>query len=496
MKHSHRLLVSALIVTSCLSLAGAQARKPQANPTRNNSSAGPAAPWKQIPIPPLRQFNPQQPRRFELPNGMVIFLQEDHELPLINGAIRIRGGARDIPAGKEGMVRIYSSSWRTGGTKSKTGDELDDFLETRAARVETVGGIDSTSLFWSSLKGDFDQVWPVVMDLLQNPEFRQDKIDLVKRQISSAISRRNDEIGQIAQRESSKLAYGAASPYARTAEYSTIAGITREDLLNWRRRTIAPNNMIVGITGDFDPAVMETKLREAFANWPKGEAFQPAQVIFHDPTPGVYLIEKDDVNQSVISMVDLGVERRNPDYYAIEVMNELFGGGFSSRLVSNIRTKQGLAYSVGGGVGSEFDHPGIAGISMGTKSSTTVAAIRALNKEIDDLIKGGIKESEVKRAKDAILNSFIFEFDSKDRVLAVQMAYEFYGYPADFLTRYRAGIEKVTSADVDRVAKKYVHPEKLAVLVVGNAKDFDQPLTVFGKVTPIDITIPELPQKK
>jgi zinc protease len=252
--------------------------------------------------------------------------------------------------------------------------------------------------------------------------------------------------------------------------------------------------MIVGITGDFDPIAMERKLRDAFANWPKGEPFQPTQVTFHDPTPGVYLIEKDDVNQSMISMVDLGIERRNPDYYALEVMNELFGGGFSSRLFSNIRTKQGLAYLVGGGVGAEFDHTGVMRISMGTKSSTTVAAIHALKKQINDLVQGGVKESEVKKAKDGILNSFIFEFDSKEKALAAHMDYEFYGYPVDFLERYRAGVEKVTSADVDRVAKKYIHPEKIAVLVVGNPKDFDQPLSVFGKVTPIDITIPEPPK--
>ncbi|HEV3315636.1 MAG TPA: pitrilysin family protein [Candidatus Angelobacter sp.] len=492
MNRAHRLVVSALIVGFSLSLATAQARKPQN--TQNKSSGGHAAPWQQIPIPPLHPFNPQQPRRVELPNGMVIFLQENHELPLIDGTIRIRGGGRDMPAGKAGMAGIYGRSWRTGGTKSKTGDELDDFLETRAARVETTAGSDSMFLFWSSLKGDFDQVWPVVTDLLQSPEFRQDKINLVKKQIASAISRRNDEIGQIAQRESTKLAYGADNPYARTSEYSTIAAVSREDLLNWHKRTVAPNNMIVGITGDFDPIAMERKLRDAFANWPKGEPFQPTQVTFHDPTPGVYLIEKDDVNQSMISMVDLGIERRNPDYYALEVMNELFGGGFSSRLFSNIRTKQGLAYLVGGGVGAEFDHTGVMRISMGTKSSTTVAAIHALKKQINDLVQGGVKESEVKKAKDGILNSFIFEFDSKEKALAAHMDYEFYGYPVDFLERYRAGVEKVTSADVDRVAKKYIHPEKIAVLVVGNPKDFDQPLSVFGKVTPIDITIPEPPK--
>jgi len=431
----------------------------------------------------------------ELPNGLVIFLQEDHELPMINGTIRIRGGRRDVPADKTGLEEVYAEVWRTGGTKEKTGDELDDFLETRAAGVEASPIGDSTSLSWSSLKEDFDPVLLVVLDLLQHPEFRQEKIDLAKQQIASFISRRNDDINQIAQRESTRLAYGRDNPYARIAEYSTISAISRDDLLNWHKRTVAPNNMILGIAGDFDPTIMEGKLREAFGKLPKGEPFAKSEIPLQEPTPGIYLIEKDDVNQSTIEMVGLGIERRNPDYYAVEVVNDLFGGGFSSRLFVNIRTKLGLAYGVGGGIGAAYDHPGILRFSVGTKSGTTAAALEALRKQMDELVQKGVKDEEVRKAKDSILNSFIFSFDSKQKVLAERMAYEFYGYPTDTLERYRAGIEKVTVADVDRVARKYIHPEKLAVLVVGNAKDFDKELSTFGKVTPVDISIPQATPK-
>jgi len=445
--------------------------------------------WRQIPVPALNEFKPQEPIRVALPNGMVIFLQQDHELPLINGAIRIRGGSRDEPADKIGLAMVYGEVWRTGGTKTRTGDQLDDFLESRAAMVETNANQDSTILSWSSLKEDFDQVFPVIMDLLENPEFRQEKIDLAKRQTSGLISRRNDDIDGIARRESAKLAYGAHSPYARSPEYYTISAITREDLMSWHKRTVAPNNMILGITGDFDPVAMEARLRKAFGDMPKGEAFVSAPIPITQPTPGIYFIEKDDVNQSVISMVDLGTDRHNPDYYAIQVMNELFGGGFSSRLFSSIRSKLGLAYDVGGGVGTAFDHTGMLRFEMGTKSGSTAAAIDALRKQIDLLVKGGVTGTELKKAKDSILNSFIFEFDSKEKVLFERMRYEFYGYPADFLERYRAGIEKVTPADVERVAKKYIHPERIAILVVGNAKEFDRSLDTLGKVTPLDITI-------
>jgi zinc protease len=472
-------------------VTSAQVTDPKPGSHSAQASSTTPTSWKQIPVPPLRQFNPQEPRRVELPNGLVIFLQEDHELPLIDGVIRVRGGVRDEPGEKAGQTELYGEIWRTGGTKTRTGDQLDDFLESRAAHVDTGGSQDSTFISWSSLKEDFDQVFPVILDVLENPEFRQDKIDLAKKQVASLISRRNDDLDDIARRESAKLAYGADNPYARTPEYYTVAAVTREDLLNWHRRTVSPNNMILGVTGDFDSAAMEAKLRAAFGALPRGEPFPQSQIAFHQPPPGIYFVEKDDVNQSEISMVELGTDRRNPDYYAIQVMNELFGGGFSSRLFSNIRSKQGLAYDVGGGVGTAFDHPGFVRISMGTKSATTAAAIDSLRRQIAELVKGGVTQQEVKKAKDAILNSFIFEFDSKEKVLAERIRYEFYGYPSDFLQRYRAGIEKVTPADVDRVARKYIHPDKLAVLVVGNAKDFDRNLASFGKVTAVDISIPQ-----
>jgi zinc protease len=500
MNRLNSLLLALSFVLLNAAVAGSQSPAPAATatpsaPSAQRPSGGVATSWQQVPIPPLHAFKPQEPRRVQLENGMVIFLQEDHELPLIDGAIRIRGGSLDEPADKTGLVALYADVWRTGGTTSKTGDQLDDFLEAHAARIEAAESPDSTSLSWSALKENFDQVFPVVLDLLEHPEFRQDKLDLAKQQFSSLISRRNDDMDEITQRESTRLAYGANNPYARTPEYYTIAAVAREDLLQWHKRMVSPANMILGITGDFDSAAMEQRLRQAFAGLPRGEPLVPAKITFRDPSAGIYLVDKNDVNQSEISMVDLGIDRRNPDYYAVEVMNELFGGGFSSRLFVNIRTRQGLAYSVGGGVGTAFDHPGVTRFSMGTKSGSTAAGIEALRKEMDGLIHGAVKAEELKKAKDAILNSFIFEFDSKEKVLAERMRYEFYGYPPDFLERYRAGIEKVTTADVDRVARKYIHPEKMAVLVVGDAKDFDRNLSTFGKVTPIDISIPEKPAK-
>ena len=458
--------------------------------------AGQTSDWQKVPIPPLPAFKPQQPKRIQLSNGMVIFLQEDHELPLIDASARIRGGSVNEPASKVGLVDIYGDVWRTGGTTSQTGDQLDDFLEIRAAKVETGGGPDSTSISFSCLKGDLDDVFKVFVDVLQHPEFRADKIDIAKKGEEDSISRRNDDVSEIAHREAVKLAYGPNNPYARQPEYATVAAVTRQDLIDWHGKYVHPNNIILGISGDFDSAAMEARLRAAFDSWPKGPTLPKNEVKYEPAKPGYYLVSKEDVNQSNIRMVTLGTTRDNPDYYAISVFNEAFGGGFSSRLFNDIRTKRGLAYGVGGGIGTNFGHPGILQISIGTKSQSTVESIQATDEDIDALTKNPITDDEIQRAKDAILNAFIFRLDSPDKILAERMTYEYYGYPADWLDKYQSEVKKVTAADVNRVAAKYLHKNQLAVLVVGNPKEFDKPLSSLGPVKEIDITIPPPPAEK
>jgi zinc protease len=238
---------------------------------------------------------------------------------------------------------------------------------------------------------------------------------------------------------------------------------------------------------------MEAKLRQAFESWAKGPDAKQPDIKFTQSPRGYYLVRKTDVNQSSISMLDLGILRSNPDYYAVTVMNEIFGGGFSSRLFNDLRTGKGLAYSVGGGVGYGWNRPGLTNIEMQTKSASTVEGIQGIDGEIDDLLKNPPTSEELKRAKDNILNSFIFEFDTPEKVLREKMSYEFYHYPLDFLERYRSQVEKVGADDVLRVARKYVHKDKMPVLVVGNDAEFEKPLSTLGPVKDVDITIPPPP---
>jgi zinc protease len=446
--------------------------------------------YREIKTPPLRSFSMPQPKRIQLANGMVIFLQEDHELPLVRGRATIRGGSRDVPAAKTGLTGIYGQAWRTGGTAKQTGDELDQFLEARAAFVETGSDTDSTNISLNVLRQDLDTVFPIWLDLMRNPSFRQEKIDLAKTQANTSISRRNDDPGSIIGRESTRLGYGPNSPYARQSEYATIAAITREDLLDFHKRTVHPNNIIISFIGDFDSAAMERRLRTAFESWPRGPQIAKPDPAMSPAKPGVYFVSKEDVTQANIAMVHPGIERNNPDYAALQVMNEVFGGGFSGRLLQTLRSQRGLTYGVGGGVGAPWDYPGLFRLQMATKSETTLEAIDALRGEVRRLVTDPVTEAELSLAKESILNAYVFTMDTREKALQQRVLLEFYGFPADYFTKYPQLIEKVTAEDVQRVARKYVQPDQLAVLVVGNQAKFEKPLSTLGTVTPIDITIP------
>ena len=491
------LKAAVLLLATMTALVFAQAAYSQQTVTLPpDAKEGPQSePWMKIPVPPLRPFHPEQPKRIELKNGMVILLEEDHELPFIDGTINIRGGERDVPAAKAGLIDLYGDAWRTSGTATQNGDKLDDLLEAKAAKVETGGDIDSTAVSWSCLTKDEDEVFAIAVDLLLHPAFSDQKLTLAKQQAVAGIVRRNDDASGIAEREAEKLVYGADSPYSRQPEIATVMAVNVADLEAWHKKSVYPNNMIVTVVGDFNSDEMEKKLRAAFEPMARGPQWPKLETQFPGPKPGLYTIDKSDVNQSNVWIVGLGTERNNPDYYALAVMNEIFSGGFGSRLFQDVRTKQGLAYSVSGAYGASFDHPGMFYTAASTKSESTVKATEAMLDQIGKLKTQPFTEAELTSAKDQLLNSFIFRYDSKDKIIGTAAQLEFYGYPPDFLEKYRSGIEAVTIADLERVAKKYIDPSKFAVLIVGNESQFGTPLTDLnlGPAHPIDITIPMPP---
>jgi len=443
--------------------------------------------YKELTYPRLGDIRIPDVKRVKLANSMQLFLLEDHELPLIRMSAVIRTGSVYEPADKIGLADITGTVMRTGGTTSRTGDEIDEELEQIAASVETGIGESSGSASVSVLKEDVGTGLAVLVDVLMNPAFREDKIELAKIRHRSDISRRNDNVRQVAGREFDKIIYGPQSIYARQTEYATIDNITRDDLVAFHKKFYRPNIIMLAIWGDFDTDQMIAMVEKAFSGWEKGDIEIPAvPKVQYEFRPTVNLVRKEDINQACIRLGHIGGLMSDPDYFALLVMNR----ALSDRVFKNVRSREGLAYSAYGYYGSEYDHPGAFIVECQTKSEATVYATRAMIQEVSKITESEITDEELALAKEGFLNSFVFNFESKGQIVRRLMTLEYFGYPADFLQKTKANVEKVTKADVLRVARKHLHPDNLQILAVGKPDDFDEPLSVLGPVNEIDITIP------
>ena len=445
---------------------------------------------KYQPLPPLKV---PEPVEFTLSNGMKVFLLEDHELPLVSGGALIRTGNLFDPANKKGVAELTGEVLRSGGTKTKTGDQLDEELENVAAQVESQIGETSGNLSFSCLKENTEQVLGIFKDFLTAAEFREDKVDLAKTQLRSEISRRNDEPGGVAEREFSDIVYGRNTPYGWRIEYTDADNIQRQDLVDFYHRYYFPGNMMLYVYGDFSAAELKGKLEQLLGAWKYAQAPAPAfPKVQQQPAAGVFLATKTDVTQTFFNVGHLGGELRDKDYPALEVAAEILGGGFASRLFRNVRTEHGWAYNIGAGWAANYDHPGLFRISGSTQSAHTVDTLKAVREEVERIRASEVTDQELQTAKDTTLNGFVFHFDRPSKTLIRLVQYEYYGYPRDFIFQYQKAIAAVTKADILRVAQKYFKPQDMTYVAVGNPQAFGTPLAALGlKVEPIDLTIPE-----
>ncbi|MEO6007252.1 MAG: pitrilysin family protein, partial [Vicinamibacteraceae bacterium] len=425
--------------------------------------------------------------------GMVVMVIEDHELPLVNVTARVRTGSLLEPAEKTGLTGLVGTVLRSGGTTTRPPDALDEFLEARAASIETGMSADSASASMSALKADTPAIMEAFADVLRNPAFDAGRLKIAVTGVTSAIARQNDSPQGIVQREFTKAIQGADSPFGRTTTYASVGAVTRDDLVAWHKKYFHPNRVILGVVGDITVDEARTLVTKAFGDWAKGPAIADTWPVPRTaPQPGVYEAVKADSTQSFVAVGHQGeLLRTSPDYVAVTVMNEVLAGGFTSRLFGKIRTELGLAYSVGGSVNSNWTRVTPFQMQMSNRADATVRAIEALITEAKLLATTKpATDAELKLAKDAILNSFVFNNDSAEEVLGQQLAFEYYGQPLDWLDKYRVAVEKVTAADVARVAAKYIHPDRFTIVVVGPAEGRDKPLSALGTVKTLDISIP------
>jgi zinc protease len=447
--------------------------------------------YTQLEFPPLSEVTLPEYVRYQLDNGMTIYLVEDRDLPLINGSAVIRTGSRFEPGAKAGLASFTGYLMRNGGSKNHTAEEIDSLLEQKAASIEVEVGITNGTASFNSLTEDLDNVFDLFAEVLQKPVFSPEKLQLVKNQQKGAIARRNDDPEETANREFNKLIYGATSPYGRTVENETIDSITREDLLAFYQQYLRPENIILGIVGDFDTKQMQAKIERAFGKW-KVTTPTPALEIPAVKPPnrsGVYLIDRPNLTQSSILIGHLGDTFKNPDYPILSVINDLLNG-FGGRLFNEVRSRQGLAYSVYGAWNPNYDYPGQFIAGGQTQTESTVPFIKSVLAEITKLQENPIREQELINAQESILNSFVFNFQNPSQTLSRLIRYEYFDYPEDFIFQYQEGVKNTTVEDIQRVAKQYLKPEQAITLVVGNNSAIAPPLSSLKKeVATIDLTL-------
>ena len=428
---------------------------------------------------------------------MKLYLLEDRELPLFNINGLIKTGSIYEPGDKVGLASIFASVMRTGGTVSREPDALNEELESMAAAVEISMSAEYGGMSLSTLAEDIEKGLEIFADVLMHPAFREDKLELRKQQTIEGIRRRNDNPIQLAWRNFSALLYGKSHPFGRYSEIEGVESITVADLQAFHAKYYQPDNISLAITGDFETETLIAQLETVFAGWENSVIEFPAvPSVENAPEPSVNYIFKE-LNQTTMLIGHFGIKRTPdfPDYFALRVMNEILGeGGFTSRLMREVREKHGLAYMVGSLMQtSYYTNPGEWFAYSQTRADKTAEAIALIIDIVSDLRETPVPEDELQRTKDSLTNSFVFQFDSSSQIAFQQMMLAFRGYAPDFLETFSANIAKVTAEDVQQVAQKYLHPDALTIVTVGNKDSFDRPLSEFGEVNEIEIARPAPP---
>jgi predicted Zn-dependent peptidase len=460
------------------------------------ATAGDAAakkPWEKFKFPELGDITIPDYERHVLANGMTVFLLEDHTWPLVEGQAIIRTGAAFEPASKVGLASLTGNLLRTGGTTNISADELDEMLERMGGTIESSIGDTSGRLFFSFLSQDADKGLNLVADVLRNPAFEGDKLDVAMEGEKAGVARRNDDLNGLVGREIQRAVWGPDHPYARNTEYATLEAISRDDVVGFYEYFYHPDNIMFAVWGDFEPTEMLAALEARFGDWPAGNVEVPELPNEPNETQRrrVLIADKSDVNQARFAMGHIGMRADDEDYYSMSVANRILGGGFGDRLFNEVRTNRGLAYNVGSTPGAGFSTPGIFQAYCGTKSETTEEAIGVVIDTIEQMRAEQVSQQELEDAKEAMLNSNVFNYVQASQVLTRKMNLEYLGYPDDFLERYNESVRAVSADDVQDVMQRRVEPDKFAIVAVGKTEDWDGDLTAFGPVEELDISIPE-----
>ena len=439
-------------------------------------------------FPELR-FRIPQSERVVLECGMPVYLLQDSELPIINVTAMVRVGSVYEPAAQSGLAGMVGALMRSGGAGGMTSEKMDDELEFMASSVESSIGSDMGTVSLATLAKNFNHTLQIFSDVLLRPDFSEKRIDIARKHAIEGLRRQNDDPKEIAGREITRAIY-AGHPLGAVPTFESISSINRRDMIDFHQRFYRLDNMILAVSGDFDKTDLLKILNKVFAPSAKISPLalpnipQPEQLF-----EGEVIYGKKDVNQSVIRMGHLGLSKDSPDIYAVRILDYVLGGSFTSRLTMEIRTNQGLAYSVGShfDIGRRFSGSFIA--ETETKAESTARVIGLMKEIIGGITKEPISDQELSAAREYIINSFMFGFTSPAVIVTQRARLEYYGYPDGYLEQYRDNIAKVTKTDILDAARKYLHQDAFKLVVIGDAAKFDQPLATLGKVRELDLKL-------
>ena len=417
---------------------------------------------------PLLAMPPVQ--RTVLPNRLVLLVSEEHSLPFVTLQLLIDSGSRTDPPGQEGLSYMTARGLLLGTSKRNV-TAINEELDFMGAALNASSGRDYTTVSLRVLTKDLDKGLDLLMDALTQPTFPDEEIRREVEKTLAAIQSQEDQPDEVAEKAFQRDLF-LTSPYAHPVHGTkeSLSRLTREALVKFYRAYYHPNHSILTVAGDITADELKVKILPRFTNWPMAEIPEVPFVTTFAKEPKVTKIDRE-ITQANIILGHVGVSRNNPDYYALTVMNYILGGGgFSSRLVEEIRDKRGLAYSVA----SFFDpgkYPGSFQIALQTKNSSAREAIALSLEEMKRIQTQGVSEKELDAAKKYLMGSFPMRFDTQGKLVNFLTQIEYYGLGLDYPEKYPSLIRSVTREDVLRVAKAYLHPENVILVVVANLKE-------------------------
>ena len=431
---------------------------------------------QEIALPPIEKTT--------LANGLKVIVIEHHELPVVAFRMVFKTGSAGDPKGKAGLADLTAGLLRKG-TESRTATQIAEEIDFVGGSLGAGSGRDATYANCRVLKKHFEVGLDLLSDIILNPAFADEEIERLRKQTLAGIKQQKDDPGSVAEEKFREFLFGD-HPYGRPSEgtETSVAALTRDDIVSFHRDCYVPNNAILAVVGDVKPKEAIKAVKAKFSGW-KGAQIAPPGYVQPPAIEGyrILLVDKPDLTQTYIRIGHLGVKRDNPDYFALKVMNYILGGGgFSSRMMDEIRSQRGLTY----GIGCNFDYNKLRGaytVSTFTRNDSTAAAIRAIIEQIENFRAGGVTDKELEDTKSFYTGYFPLQLETPSQIASQILNVELYDLGEDYLKSYRRNINAVTQEDVQRVAQKYLDPKNLKLVVVSKAEQVKASLEPLGNVT-------------